>query len=272
MTTDRQQEIVALSRMIAEPERDLVILAEGNTSMRTAPDRMLVKTTGSTMATAGPADFVEVDLTRFWELIDAEGPVDDAAVATLLRDATMRGAGRPSVESLLHAVCQRQDGVDTVIHTHPVPVNAILCSDRAELLVAGALFPDQIVVLGRHPMLVPYVDPGLPLAREVDRRLRGHVARFGEAPRAIFLRNHGMFALGASPRQAVHATQMAVKVARVLLGAASAGEPRFLSDEHADRIDTRPDELLRRLLLMATTQDSRDDGLSEDRPSDEGAS
>lgn len=253
MSADRRSQIIELSRTIAEPDRDLVILAEGNTSMRTAADRMLVKATGSEMASAGGDDFVEVDLTQFWALIDGADEGDDA-VAALFARATTRGGGRPSVESLLHAVCQRQAGVDTVVHTHPVPVNAILCSDQAKLLVHGALFPDQIVVLGRHPMLVPYVDPGLPLAREVDRRLREHVALHGEAPRAIFLRNHGMFALGSSAEQAMQITRMAVKTARILLGAASVGAPVFLTDGAAARIDTRPDEILRRRLLGRTAE------------------
>ena len=33
--------LVELSRTLGEPSRDLVILAEGNTSIRTDPDRML---------------------------------------------------------------------------------------------------------------------------------------------------------------------------------------------------------------------------------------
>jgi rhamnose utilization protein RhaD (predicted bifunctional aldolase and dehydrogenase) len=283
----RWAEIVALSHEVAAPHRDLVILAEGNTSMRTAPDRMLVKATGSAMADATADDFVEVDLIRFWALLDAEqddgatgddrsadntGASDtgaddtgaDDAVATLFREATIAGTGRPSVESLLHAVCYRPDGIttggittggiatggiDTVIHTHPIAVNSVLCSNQAELLVRGSLFPDQIVVLGRHPLLMPYVDPGLPLARAVQRSLREHLDRHGEPPRVIYLRNHGMFALGSSPQQALQITEMAVKVARVLLGAAAMGGPVFLSDDDAERIDTRPDEILRRRLL-----------------------
>ena len=52
-------------------------------------------------------------------------------------------------------------------HTHPVPVLALLCSPHAEALATHLLFPDQIVVLGRRPLFVPYVDPGLALARRV---------------------------------------------------------------------------------------------------------
>ena len=54
--------LVELSRTLGEPGRDLVILAEGNTSIRTGPDRMLVKASGSQLGTAADEDFVEVDI------------------------------------------------------------------------------------------------------------------------------------------------------------------------------------------------------------------
>lgn len=244
----RIDEIVDLTRRAGAPDQGFAILAEGNTSLRTAPGRMLVKATGSSMGDAEAASFVEVDLPMYWDAID-DGPIDDGHVQALFARATLWGEGRPSVESVLHAVCQRLDGVDAVVHTHPVPVNALLCSDRAELLTGGALFPDQIVVLGRHPLLIPYVDPGLPLARAVANALVAHIERHGERPRVIYLRNHGVFALAGSAEEALSITEMTVKCARVLNGALAVGEPVFLSEEHAARIDTRPDELLRRALL-----------------------
>jgi hypothetical protein len=44
-------------------------------------------------------------------------------------------------------------------------------------------------------------------------------------------------------------TAMMVKTARVLLGTFALGGPRFLSQEHVDRIHTRPDEIYRRQRL-----------------------
>jgi hypothetical protein len=43
--------LVELSRTLGEPSRDLVILAEGNTSIRTEEDRMLVKAGGAQLGT-----------------------------------------------------------------------------------------------------------------------------------------------------------------------------------------------------------------------------
>lgn len=245
---DKLAEIIRFSRMIGDPQSDLTILAEGNTSVRTAEDRMLVKASGANLSTSGEQDFVEVDLRMLMTLIRS-GPASDEHVTSALMEATVGGTKRPSVESLLHAVCQQIPGVTAVAHTHPVPVNALLCSDKASYLMQGSMFPDQIVVMGKAQLLIPYIDPGLPLAQEVLARLAAHIHEHGTHPKVIYLLNHGMFALGSTPEEALQITQMAVKVSRVMLGALSVGTPTFLAPENADRIHTRPDEEHRRSLL-----------------------
>ena len=161
-----------------------------------------------------------------------------------------RTGRRPSVEAMLHAVCLELGGADAVGHTHPVPVVALLCSRHAEALATEMLFPDQIVVLGRRPLFVPYVDPGLALARRVRDELATHVARHGEPPKVIYLGNHGLFALGATPEHVLQITAMAVKASRVLAGRARGrAVASALADAEADRIDARPDEHYRRAAL-----------------------
>ena len=197
-------DLVAFSRTLGEPARQLAILAEGNTSVRLDGEdpsgRMLVKASGAWLARLVPQDLVEVRLAPLVTLLDRERTGDDQVTrafteATVPRDPP---SARPSVEALLHAVCLTETPARVVAHTHPVAVNGLLCSSSADLLGSGALFPDQIVVLGRHVLVVPYVDPGLPLARHVRGLLRDFKTRHGTHPRALFLRNHGMFALGAS--------------------------------------------------------------------------
>lgn len=248
------QRIISLSRWAGETERDLVILAEGNTSVRTGA-HMLIKASGAAMAGAEAADFVEVDREPLTALIES-GSASDAEVSAVLRAATVWGSKMPSVETLLHVVCQEYDTVHAVLHTHPTPVNALLCSSSAEAFANAAYFPDQIVSLGRKPLLVPYIDPGLVLAHEARILLRQHVDTTGEVPKVIYLRNHGMFALGATVLEAQQITQMAVKSARIVLGALAAGGASAMADEHTERIHSRPDENFRRLLLAAGVSDS----------------
>jgi len=244
---DVLNDIIELSRWVGEPSRDLVLIAEGNTSIKVGGG-LLVKASGASLENAQESDFVDVERAPLERLIEA-GTADDVEIAEAMRTATRWGERRPSVETLLHVVCQQYESVSTVIHTHPVAVNSLLCSSRAEELVRGSYFPDQIVTLGRQNLLIPYVDPGLKLAHVALDMVRNHVSEHGAVPKVIYLANHGMFALGASTVEAKQITLMAVKTAMVVLGALSVGDPVPLSEQNVDRIHTRPDEIFRRALL-----------------------
>jgi rhamnose utilization protein RhaD (predicted bifunctional aldolase and dehydrogenase) len=239
--------LVELSRTLGEPSRDLVILAEGNTSIRTDPDRMLVKASGSALGTAADEDFVEVDTRVLLDLVNDEA-AGDADVERVFGELA-RGGKRPSVEAMLHAICLSVGGASVVGHTHPVPVNILLCSPHAERMSSDVLFPEQVVILGRRPVFVPYLDPGLTLARAVQRDMLARVELDGAPPKVIYLGNHGIFALGGSAEEVLQITAMAVKVSRILGGAIAVGGVRTLSQEAVTRIDGRPDELYRRRIL-----------------------
>jgi rhamnose utilization protein RhaD (predicted bifunctional aldolase and dehydrogenase) len=242
------EQILALSRALGDPARELAILGEGNTSLRSGPGTMLVKASGASLASVAPADFVEIELAPLVALLD-DPAADDAAVSAAFAPVEARTGRRPSVEAMLHAVSLELGGAVAVGHTHPVPVLALLCSEHAEALATHMLFPDQIVVVGRRPLFVPYVDPGLALARRVRDDLAGHIERHGEPPKVIYLGTHGRFALGRTTEHVLQITAMAVKAARVLAGALAAGGARPLGEADADRIDTRPDEHYRRAAL-----------------------
>jgi rhamnose utilization protein RhaD (predicted bifunctional aldolase and dehydrogenase) len=150
---------------------------------------------------------------------------------------------------MLHALGIALCGAAYVGHTHPTAVNALLCSDRAEELVAGHLFPDQVVVCGRHALFVGYAEPGLALGRAVRDGLRAHLDRHGTPPKLIYLGNHGIVALGASAEEVHQVTAMSVKAARVLSGALAVGRPAYLPAASVDALDARPDEQHRRRVL-----------------------
>lgn len=247
------EELVGLSRSLGRPERDLVVLGEGNTSVRLDDDRFLVKASGTSLANAARESFVAMDFGRTLALLDLEDPSDDELTRALMA-ARSDGGGdlRPSIEAVMHALCLTEGGATFVGHTHPTSVNAVLCSDRAGALSAGAIFPDQVVVLGRHPLHVPYADVGLPLARAVRDGLREHLQRAGAVPKTVYLQNHGLVALGDLAGGVEGVTTMADKHARIVAGVLAAGEPVFLSAEQADSLDTRPDEEYRRRVLRET--------------------
>ena len=245
MTTDLA-DLVHLSRALGEPWRRFAILAEGNTSQRLSDDVLAVKATGRSLQHAGPEDFVRVSLHRLSALVD-DPASGDAEVAAYFDEVEAEQGARPSVEALLHVVCVLDAGAAVVAHTHPESVNALLCSDRAEVLANQPLFPDQVVVLGRRAVLVPYTDPGVVLARQVRLLLASHPG----VPRVIYLANHGMVALATSPVEALQITEMADKVSRVLATTLSLGNLVPLAEESVTRIDTRDDEQVRRAALAA---------------------
>jgi rhamnose utilization protein RhaD (predicted bifunctional aldolase and dehydrogenase) len=243
-------QLVALSRALGLPERALVIFGEGNTSARASDEGFWVKASGTRLHGINPESFVLLDRKRTVALLEEDLP-DDAAVSQALRGVTVtaRGVLTPSIEAIMHAYLLGLPGVNFVGHTHPIAVNGLLCATRAEELVSHSYFPDQIVCCGVAPVFVPYVDPGIPLARAVRDRVTAWMAHYGETPKAILLRNHGLFALGTTPQQVEMCTLMWQKTAQVIAIADSCGGAQALTDAEAARIATRPDELLRAKML-----------------------
>lgn len=241
-------DLLDLCHHLGQPARDLVVATEGNASMRVDDTRMLIKASGRSMETMTEQDLLLVDRTRIMTLLASDTDSDER-IAAVYRDSVLSTTGTPSVEAILHAVIYDLTDAQVVAHTHPVAINAILCSTAPELLVAGDLFPDHVVALGSRRLLVPYVDPGVPLARAVRRGLEDFYREYGYAPRVIYLVNHGLVVLAGSTAEAGAITAMAVKAARVLHGTLAAGGPAFLPADQVARIEGRPDEQYRRTIL-----------------------
>ena len=193
---------------------------------------------------------IEVDFQRTLAMLDQES-MSDAEVKEALTEAKVDVADprMPSVETPLHAICLQYEGVSFVGHSHPTAVNAITCSNRFEEELSKPIFPDEVVVCGTEPLLVPYVDPGVKLAKVVKERLDDFVGRVGHPPKTIYMQNHGLIALGDSAKQVKSITAMAVKAARIRIGTQSFGGSHPMSADNVDRIDSRPDEHYRQAII-----------------------
>ena len=170
-------QLVALSNTLGRPELDYVILGEGNTSARaTTTASFWVKASGTELRTITAAGFVQVAFDRVLALMDRPN-LTDADVKAGLTAAKVDPAspGHPSVETLLHALCLQLPGISFIGHTHASAINMLTCSVGFEQAYAGRLFPDEIVLCGPAPVLVPYTDPGVPLAKEVWTRVQRHI-------------------------------------------------------------------------------------------------
>jgi len=244
------EKLVTMSRNLGDPVLDYAILGEGNTSARVNAETFWVKASGAELRTIQASGFVQVRFDRVLALLEAADGKhpSDAQVRATLEGARVdpQAAARPSVETVLHALALQLEGVSFVGHTHPTAVNAVLCSQRAEEAISGRLFPDEIVYCGPAPVYIPYIDPGMPLARAVRDAIDQYLDEYRETPKVVLMQNHGLIALGRTAAEVEHITAMYVKTARVILGAYALGGPHFLTPQAVARIHTRPDELHRR--------------------------
>lgn len=238
-------DLVALSHYLGDEARDYIVVGEGNTSARIEDETFWIKASGASLRTIRPHEFVRVNPTMVLSLLEGAPSDEDVASALLKARVGKDSSLQPSVETVLHAVLYQWTDSKFIGHTHPTAVNSVLCSAGAEK-ITGHVMPDEIVVCGPASLFVPYVDPGVPLARQVQVRVRAFIDRERQTPRVIYLQNHGMFALGESSRQVQNITAMAVKHARVLAGTYMSGGPHWLDEQAVARIHTRPDEAVRR--------------------------
>jgi rhamnose utilization protein RhaD (predicted bifunctional aldolase and dehydrogenase) len=245
------QDLVELAHSLTAPTLDAAILAEGNVSAACSSDTFWVKASGQGMSQIGPDGFCEVHFEPLLAALDS-GLEDEADVRSCLNAARVDAsqARVPSTEAFMHAYLLRLPEIRFVAHTHPTPLLSFLCLDDGEALASKRLFPDEIVLCGAASAWVPYVAPGLPLAREIRASVLRFVNSYGVYPKTIWLQNHGLITLGKTAKEAQSATEMSVKAARVVLGALHSGrEVRWLSDAEVQQIANWPDEHYRQRLL-----------------------
>jgi rhamnose utilization protein RhaD (predicted bifunctional aldolase and dehydrogenase) len=249
-------QLVAMSNHLGDPVLDYAILGEGNTSARADAETFWVKASGTNLGTIDASGFVRVSFERTFELFerDTDGSVvaggDETIKAGLLQaKVDPDDPRRPSVETVLHAMALSLEGVNFVGHTHPTAINALTCSAAFETAARGRLCPDEIVSCGPASVIVPWTDPGLPLARKVKAQIDAYIDERGELPKMVLLQNHGLIALGVTAHEVEAITAMACKSARILAGTYAFGGPHFFTDEIVDKIHTRPDEAYRRQVI-----------------------
>ncbi|SDO49677.1 Class II Aldolase and Adducin N-terminal domain-containing protein [Nakamurella panacisegetis] len=215
-------DLLELTRSLGRPERDLVILAEGNTSQRLADGRLVVKASGANMATATADDFVTVDVEPFLDLL--RRPTSTQAEATAALDAGTVGGRRRrgSIEALVHIAVQAVSPVEFIGHTHPTAILGLMASVRAEQAYRYWVYSDEAVVIGK-PLYVPYFSPGIDLGRAFYTALRNYADEQGQLPQLVLLGNHGIVAIAPTAAGVDGISSMAVKGAQVRSAAYAAG-------------------------------------------------
>lgn len=250
--------LVALTRWLGEPARDLAVLAEGNTSELLADGRLVVKASGAGLADATDEDFVVADADEVMRVVDDPDATQADLSEVLLAVGTERpgGAGprRGSIETVVHAAVHaaaREAGVDLVPfvgHTHPTDVVGLLASVRAEEAWSRLVYSDEAVVVGR-PLFVPYATPGIDLGRVYAAALRVYLADHRALPQLVLLANHGIVAIAPTTAGVEAVSTMAVKGARVRTAAYAVGGVAPLTDDQVTKFFARDDIAERRANL-----------------------
>jgi NAD(P)-dependent dehydrogenase (short-subunit alcohol dehydrogenase family)/rhamnose utilization protein RhaD (predicted bifunctional aldolase and dehydrogenase) len=168
---------------------DYVQAGGGNTSVKSLDGRtMAIKASGTPLRSMSEsAGWVELDTAAVLTVLQREDlarletHVREARVVQHLSSAVVGGAGRPSVDTALHAMLGR-----FVIHTYPPAANALNCGPGLKALEA-------ITPAGELPALwVPYTDPGWRLAQTFKSAFAAYQQVHGCLPAAIFVENYGL--------------------------------------------------------------------------------
>ena len=243
--------LLELCHKLGAPDLRLAILGEGNASVRLDESTFAVKGSGFSLATVEQEGLAICEFESLVQVVESDTPIPDSD-AVLMASRKENDGVKPSVEALFHSWLLTLPGVNFVAHTHPIAVGQILCSEHGPLFAEKRLVPDQVVCCQAQSLWVPYVDPGVDLAREISKRMRVFIEEQGTAPNTILCQNHGLITLGATADAAWGAMIMAEKCAEMFVGAASisaAGLPEFMPQEEVERIAGRPDEEYRKRIL-----------------------
>lgn len=234
---DPLSQLLWLSHEIGREERGLALGGEGSVSARLDAHHFGIRASATTLHEADAAQTCRCDLKAIGALIDSQG-ADAADLHAALTKTVEPEQPRPTIEALFHAWLLQLEGVSYVAHCHPIGCLQILCSPAAERFAEYRMFPDEVIATGPQSALVPYYEPGAPLAREIRAKVNLYTRRsIGRPPRLILLQNHGIIALGSTPQNVLSTVLMAEKAAQVFVGAARLGGPTFMTQPMVMRID-----------------------------------
>ena len=226
-------ELLDLAHWAGTHPARLVLGVEGAVAATLPSGTLAVSAAHANLARLEPGGLVELDMARARCLLEL-----DEAGPEQIAEAQINPAGpAPGADLFLFAELFALEGVRFALHTQPIPVNQIVCSPRARQFSDRRNLPHEIVACGQSSLLVPFMPPGLPMAKEIRRKLVLWNDRYKETPKLVLIQNHGMIALGSTAEEVRTITEATVKYAEIFVGAAMLGGPEFLKPNYITQID-----------------------------------
>ena len=179
------QELIEISQFYGR-NSDYVIAGGGNTSFKTA-DLLWVKASGTTLGEITENGFAVLDRAKLAQIaVKKYSDNSDRREQEIKTDLFRAGVEpekilRPSVETSMHDIIRYR----FVVHTHPTLVNALLCSQHAEIEAKN--------MFGNDALYISYTDPGYVLFKKVESELQKYRETHDADPHIILLENHGIF-------------------------------------------------------------------------------
>ncbi len=234
MQEDPSSDLVALGNALGSHPSRLTLHGEGSCAAKVSDARFLVSARNVPLSKLAASDLVAVETRKMLKSLDAETPPEEPEGAPLIKDERPEA----SLDASIYAYVFTLEGVRFAAHTQPVEVNQILCSPRARQFSDRRTYHEEVIACGASSVLIPYMDAGLPLGREVKRKILLWRDRYKIAPKLLLVQNHGMIVLGTTAEEVLRITDMTVKSAQIFTGAAMLGGPVFLTPSNVLEIDS----------------------------------
>lgn len=150
----------------------------------------------------------------------------------------VKGKRKPTTEVNMHlAIYRARPEIQAVFHTHSPWAGGVLSSG----VDFEPMFPEFIVDLGARVTL-PYITAA-------SQKLADAVAKVAVKADTIFLRNHGVVAMGHDMKQAFFRSQVVEDAAKSLIAASVVGKPNFLTKSQQAEI-MNEDAVKQRISVM----------------------
>jgi len=175
----------------------------------------------------GGADFLVIKPSG----VSYEDLTAESMVVCDLDGRALAGHLRPSSDTTAHAYVYRaMPEVGGVVHTHSTYATAWAARGEPIPCVLTAMADE----FGGEIPVGPFaLIGGDDIGRGIVATLRGH-----RSP-AVLMRNHGVFTVGGTPREAVKAAVMCEDVARTVHISRQLGEPLTIAPRHIDQLHQR---------------------------------